>query len=97
MFKLATFRSDAAFWPLPDSGEPSRTGRPSSLFWTVLTAPARLGAALLAEIRARSAMQTLADLDERMLRDIGVERDQIAHACRYGRDALLRPDLSRWA
>jgi uncharacterized protein YjiS (DUF1127 family) len=65
--------------------------------WTVLTAPARLGAAILTEIRARQAMQTLADLDERMLRDIGVERDQIAHACRHGRDALLRPDLSRWA
>jgi hypothetical protein len=42
-------------------------------------------------------METLADLDERMLRDIGVERDQIAIACRHGRDALLRPDLTRWA
>jgi uncharacterized protein YjiS (DUF1127 family) len=97
MFKLATFRNDAAFWPIPDPGAPSHTGRPSSLLWTVLTAPARLGAAILTEIRARQAMQTLADLDERMLRDIGVERDQIAHACRHGRDALLRPDLSRWA
>ena len=97
MFKLATFRSDAAFWPLPESGKPSGTGRPRSLLWTLLTAPVRLGAAILAEIKARQAMQTLADLDERMLRDIGVEHDQIAHACRHGRDALLRPDLTRWA
>jgi uncharacterized protein YjiS (DUF1127 family) len=97
MFRLATFRSDAASWPLPDSGEPHHTARPSSLLWTVLTAPARLGLAVLAEMKARRAMETLADLDERMLRDIGVERDQIALACRHGRDALPRPDLTRWA
>ena len=97
MFRLATFRNDAAFWPMPDSGEPPHTARPSSLLWTVLTAPARLGLVVLAEIKARRAMETLADLDERMLRDIGVERDQIALACRHGRDALLRPDLGRWA
>ena len=97
MFKLATFRSDAAFWPLPESGKPSGSGRPRSLLWTLLSAPGRLGLAILAEFKARHAMQTLADLDERMLRDIGVERDQIAHACRHGRDVLLRPDLTRWA
>lgn len=96
MFKLATFRSEGAFWPLPEPGRPSHAGRPGSLLWTLLTAPVRLGAAVLAEIRARQAMQTLADLDERMLRDIGVERNQIAHACRHGRDVLQRPDLARW-
>ena len=54
--------------------------------------------AVLREWRQRSLGRAqLAVLDERMLRDIGVERDQIAHACRYGRDALLRPDLTRWA
>jgi uncharacterized protein YjiS (DUF1127 family) len=65
--------------------------------WVLIGAPARLAAALLSEIKARRAMQTLADLDERMLRDIGIERDQIAHACRHGRESLLRSDLTRWA
>lgn len=97
MFKLATFRSDAAFWPLPEPGKPTPAAQPRSFLWALLAAPARLGAAILAEIRARHAMQTLADLDERMLRDIGVERDQIDPACRHGREALLRPDLARWA
>jgi len=47
-------------------------------------------------------MQSLASLDERMLRDIGVERGQLWHATRYGREALmqssdLQADLTRWA
>ena len=51
---------------------------------------------------ARRAMQTLASLDDRMLRDIGIERGQIPHANRHGREALarsskLRADITRWA
>jgi uncharacterized protein YjiS (DUF1127 family) len=97
MFKLATFRSDAAFWPQPHSEKPSRAEGLGSLLWALLASPGRLIAAILAEIEARRAIQALADLDERMLRDIGIERDQIPHACRHGRDALLRPDVTRWA
>jgi uncharacterized protein YjiS (DUF1127 family) len=67
----------------------------------VLTAPRRLAAKILAELAARRAMQTLASLDERMLRDIGIERGQIGHATRHGREALrssdLRADFTRWA
>jgi uncharacterized protein YjiS (DUF1127 family) len=100
MFKLATFRSDAAFWPL--ATPPTPAARPSSLLSAMLTAPRRLGTALLSELRARRAMGMLEDLDERMLRDIGLERDQIAHACRRGRKALLRSsdlhaDIARWS
>jgi uncharacterized protein YjiS (DUF1127 family) len=97
MFRPTTFKGDAAFWPQPDSEKPAHTGGLNSLLWTLLSSPGRLLAAILAELRARNAMQALADLDERMLRDIGVERDQIPHVCRQGREVLLRPDLSRWA
>ena len=97
MFRLATFRGDGAFWPLSEPGGPAQPSQPRSILWALLTAPARLGAAILSEIKARRAMQALADLDERMLRDIGVERDHIAHACRHGRDALTRTDLVRWS
>jgi uncharacterized protein YjiS (DUF1127 family) len=97
MFRLATFRSDGAFWPLSEPGRPAQPSQPRSLLWALLTSPAWLGAAILAEIKARRAMQALAELDERMLRDIGVERDHIARACRHGRDALVHADLVRWS
>jgi hypothetical protein len=47
-------------------------------------------------------MQSLGSLDDRMLRDIGVERGQIESACRRGREALLRSsdlraDIVRWS
>ena len=106
MFKLATFRSETAFWPLAEPGTPAEVARPrsllSALLWGLLAAPRRLGAMILCELEARRAVQTLASLDDRMLRDMGVERDQIAHACRHGREALLRSaelraDFARWS
>ena len=102
MFKLITFRSDGAFWPLAERGEVPGATRSGSLFTAVLRAPRRLAAKILAELAARRAMQSLASLDERMLRDIGIERGQIWHATRHGREALLRSsdlraDFTRWA
>jgi uncharacterized protein YjiS (DUF1127 family) len=102
MFKLITFRSDGAFWPLAEPGDVPGAKRSGSLFAAMLRAPRRLAARILAELAARRAVQTLASLDERMLRDIGVERDQISHATRYGREAVLRSsdlraDFTRWA
>ncbi len=100
MFKLATFRSEAAFWPLAQPEAAS--ARPRSFLSTLLAALPRLGAALLSELRAQQAIGVLQGLDERMLRDIGLERDQIAHACRRGRKAVLRSsdlhtDMARWS
>ena len=102
MFKLITFRSDWAFWPLAEPLGSSGTARPASLLAAVLAMPRRLAVAIWTELAARGAAQTLADLDERMLRDIGIERDQITRACRHGREALmrssdLRADLARWS
>jgi uncharacterized protein YjiS (DUF1127 family) len=102
MFKLITFRSDGAFWPLADRPDAADATRSRSLLMAVLTAPRRLAAKILAELAARRAMRSLASLDERMLRDIGIERGQIWHASRYGSEALavatdLRADLTRWA
>jgi uncharacterized protein YjiS (DUF1127 family) len=41
----------------------------------------------------------LASLDDRMLRDIGLERGQIDHAVRQGRHRMddARSNLIRWA
>ena len=102
MFKLITFRSDGAFWPLADRPDAADATRSRSLLMAVLTAPRRLAAKILAELAARRAMQSLASLDERMLRDIGIERGQIWHATRHGRDTLLRcsdlrADFTRWS
>ena len=102
MFKLITFRSAEAFWPLADRAEAANGSRLQSLWAAIVAAPRRLAAAILAELAARRAMQTLASLDARILRDIGIERDQIAHATRNGRGALLHanelPDhFARWS
>jgi uncharacterized protein YjiS (DUF1127 family) len=102
MFKLITFRSDGAFWPLAERGDTPGATRSGSLLAAVLGAPRRVVAALASELAARRAMQSLASLDERMLRDIGIERGQIWHATRHGREAMirssdLRADFTRWS
>jgi uncharacterized protein YjiS (DUF1127 family) len=102
MLELITFRSDWAFWPLADRSEAPATSRTHALLAAVLTAPWQLAKKIRAELAARHAMQTLASLDDRMLRDIGLERGQIWHASRHGREAMamssdLRAHLTRWA
>ena len=93
MFKLINSKGAAALSPLA-----GRSRVRSSLF-----AGARwLAAALANELAARRAMRSLASLDDRMLRDIGLERGQIDQAVRQGRQAArraddARSDLIRWA
>jgi uncharacterized protein YjiS (DUF1127 family) len=98
MFKLLTFRSEGAFWPLADPADSSHASR----FIALLAAARRATAAIRSAMAARRAMQALAGLDDRMLRDIGIERSQIKWACRHGRDAALhssdlRADIARWS
>ena len=100
MFRLITFRNDWAFWPLAERSDFS--GATPSHFAVLLSAPRRLVTKIASELAARRAMQTLASLDDRMLRDIGIERGQIPHASRHGREALARAsklgaDFTRWA
>jgi len=102
MFKLITFRNDWAFWPLAERSDFAGATPSRSLIAAMLTAPKRLAAKVLEELAARRAMQTLASLDDRMLRDIGIDRSQIPHASRHGREALARSsearaDITRWA
>jgi uncharacterized protein YjiS (DUF1127 family) len=94
MFKLLTFRNDGAFWPFADSAD-AGGAQPASLI-------RRVWQRLRKEIAARRAMQSLASLDDRMLRDIGIDRGEIYHVSRHGRDALLRSselgaDIVRWS
>jgi uncharacterized protein YjiS (DUF1127 family) len=98
MFKLISFRNEGAFWPFADRSHLDQ--RPSSLIGGILAAPRRTMIAIGREFAARRAMRALSSLDERMLRDIGLERDQIGSAARQGRltrahDA--RADIVRWS
>lgn len=99
MFKLTSFRSDGAFWPFTDRSQLDQ--RPHSLIGLVVTTPWRMMIAIGKEIAARRAMRTLSSLDERMLRDIGIERHQIGYAARQGRRAVraedVRADIVRWS
>ena len=99
MFKLISFRSDAAFWPFADRSNFDAVAQPRSVIRTVLSTPGRAVAALAKEVAARRAMQALSELDERMLRDIGIDRGQIPHATRQGRLRMqdLRADIARWS
>jgi uncharacterized protein YjiS (DUF1127 family) len=90
MFKLMSFRSDAAFWPMAEPHEAK--GGASSPLASLLRAPARLAAAIGQDLAARRAAHALASLDDRMLRDIGIVRDQIHQAARYGRAGVHAAD-----
>jgi uncharacterized protein YjiS (DUF1127 family) len=62
----------------------------------------RTFAAVVAEWKARRAIRALGSMDERMLRDIGINRDQIWYVARHGRGAMWwsldqRPDHTRWS
>jgi uncharacterized protein YjiS (DUF1127 family) len=59
-------------------------------------------AAIHSEWKARRAVRALGGMDERMLRDIGINRDQIWYVARHGREAMWRsldqrPDHTRWS
>jgi uncharacterized protein YjiS (DUF1127 family) len=90
MFKLIAFRSDGAFWPLAQRSDLPGATQPRPATGGVLAAPWRLAKAILTELAARRAAQSLDSLDDRMLRDIGIDRGQIGYAARYGREALMR-------
>ena len=102
MFKLISFKGDGAFWPFAERSDLDTLSRPRSLIGGMLAAPRRAVAAIGKELAARRALHTLASLDERMLRDIGLERDQIGFAVRQGRQASrraqdARADIVRWS
>jgi uncharacterized protein YjiS (DUF1127 family) len=102
MFKLTTFKSDGAFWPQAQAPDLAGTGQSLSRLMALLGAPRRVWGLILREMAARRAMQSLASLDDRMLRDIGIDRCQIDYACRHGRHAVLRSselgaDVVRWS
>ena len=102
MFKLISFKGDGAFWPFAERSDFDTEARPRSLIGGLLAASRRAVAALASELAVRRAMQSLASLDERLLRDIGLERDQIGLAARQGRGARTRTqdaraDIVRWS
>jgi len=101
MFKFISFKGDTAFWPLAERSHSDGAGRPQALAGRLAAAARRVTAGLAKELAARRAMRSLASLDDRMLRDIGLERGQIDHAVRKGRQGAkrgtdARSDLIRW-
>jgi hypothetical protein len=50
-------------------------------------------AGIARELETRRAMRALATLDDRMLHDIGIERDQIGYVARHGRSLPGRDHL----
>jgi len=103
MLKLISLRG-AALSPLAGSQvrHVHAAPRPHSLSLSLMAGARWLAAELAKELAARRAMHALASLDDRMLRDIGLERGQIDHAVRQGRQAAkrvddARSDLMRWA
>lgn len=94
MFRMLTFKSDGAFWP--------QTQRSAEAAGASKGVIGRLVTTVSAELAARRATRALASMDERMLRDIGIDRDQIWYAARHGREAMRRSldrrtDFSRWS
>jgi uncharacterized protein YjiS (DUF1127 family) len=77
-------------------------GRLQSLLGSLETTPRRVAAAVAKELAARRAMRSLASLDDRLLRDTGLDRGQIDHAVRRGRQAAkeaaeARSHLISWS
>jgi uncharacterized protein YjiS (DUF1127 family) len=100
MFKLTNAKGAAALAPLAGRSQVGAP-RPQSLVGNLLAGARWLAVGLAKELAARRAMRSLASLDDRMLRDIGLERGQIDHAVRQGREAArrvdeARADLFRW-
>lgn len=52
----------------------------------LLTAPARLFRLAQAEWQHRRSMKELYELDDRMLKDIGVDRSEVPRVARFGRE-----------
>jgi uncharacterized protein YjiS (DUF1127 family) len=91
MFKMLSFRSDEAFWPLAERPD-FNGGQASGGMLGKLAAAARR---FRSERAVRLAMAELESLDDRTLKDIGISRDEIWHAVRYGRGAAF--DATRWS
>lgn len=73
----------------PQLFEIATPGPPDGLFFRLVAATSRLTQALLTEVLRRRAIRELRHLDDHMLADIGLERDQIDVAVRFGRDSLV--------
>jgi uncharacterized protein YjiS (DUF1127 family) len=87
MFRILTFKSDRAFWPSAEPPASDTAGQSRGLL-------GRTFAKIMSELRAWRATQSLSSLDERMLRDIGINRDQIWYVTRHGRET--RQPVDQW-
>ena len=96
MFKIPTFRSDGAIWPLAERSDFDAGTHGSG---TVLGKLMALAQRFKAERATRRAMHELESLDDRTLKDIGIARDQIWHVVRHGRGAMHGEafDIARWS
>jgi uncharacterized protein YjiS (DUF1127 family) len=65
--------------------------------WQLVQPVLRLFVRALAEYRTRRAVREMQQLDDRMLRDIGVTRESVDYAVRYGREREVSLFAREWA
>jgi uncharacterized protein YjiS (DUF1127 family) len=87
MAKTLHFESDANI-AFDAASRLSMPAANTSFVMELLTGPVRLYRLAQGEWQHRRAMKELYDLDDRMLRDIGVNRCEVPRVARFGRDFL---------
>ncbi|HZT48355.1 MAG TPA: DUF1127 domain-containing protein [Hyphomicrobiaceae bacterium] len=79
-------QSPGDIWPYADPTPAAGPARRLAALLGWLASAILASLAAIAEIRTRArAERDLADLDDRMLRDIGITRTEIGRVVRYGR------------
>jgi uncharacterized protein YjiS (DUF1127 family) len=87
LYSQSQSSSAVAAWP----------ARAMAALWYAVQPIAWLALKAIAEHQTRRAVRELHNLDDRLLRDMGLTRAAIDHAVRYGRELDMVPFAAEWA